>query len=235
MRWNRLQDIGLDDKQIKDFLLSGNQKVGDMMGIAMAPKDAKAWFGKVPPDLSVIVARAHLVRATSAPTICTRCCAATTATRVRPPGWNNVVYPNIGMPHVLWQRQGAREVTITRVFHDATARAAASTCGKSPIYDANGAANVTRTDVPGHPGRDHRVRPSSRSMRRPPHSYDSDMADLVAYLAYMTEPVKVEPRPHRRLGAAVPWPVHGRRVAPERGVLERHPLKARARTRAGTA
>jgi ubiquinol-cytochrome c reductase cytochrome c1 subunit len=54
MRWNRLNDIELDDRQIKDFLIFGPQKVGDTMAIAMDPKDAKVWFGKTPPDLSVI-------------------------------------------------------------------------------------------------------------------------------------------------------------------------------------
>ena len=53
LRYNRLRDIGLSDQQIKDNLLLGDQKVGDLMTIAMSPKDAKVWFGKVPPDLSV--------------------------------------------------------------------------------------------------------------------------------------------------------------------------------------
>ena len=26
-----------------------------------------------------------------------------------PTGWNNTVFPNVAMPHVLWQLQGARE------------------------------------------------------------------------------------------------------------------------------
>jgi ubiquinol-cytochrome c reductase cytochrome c1 subunit len=53
LRYNRLRDIGLSDQQIKDNLILGDQKVGDLMTISMNPKDAKAWFGKVPPDLSV--------------------------------------------------------------------------------------------------------------------------------------------------------------------------------------
>lgn len=56
MRWNRLQDIGLDERQIRDFLIfDPNRKVGETMQISMKPSDAKSWFGKVPPDLSVIV------------------------------------------------------------------------------------------------------------------------------------------------------------------------------------
>ena len=55
MRWNRLRDIGLDEAQIKSQLIFSGQKVGDMMTVAMNPRDAKTWFGKAPPDLSVII------------------------------------------------------------------------------------------------------------------------------------------------------------------------------------
>ena len=54
MRYNRLHQIGLSDDQIKSNLLFAGDKVGDLMTTAMAPKDAKAFFGTVPPDLSVI-------------------------------------------------------------------------------------------------------------------------------------------------------------------------------------
>ena len=54
MRWNRLTEIGLDEKQIKEFLIFGEQRVGDLMTTAMAPRAALNFFGKVPPDLSVI-------------------------------------------------------------------------------------------------------------------------------------------------------------------------------------
>ena len=54
MRYNKLKDIGLTDQQIKESLLFTGEKVGDMMNVAMTPKDAKQWFGTTPPDLSVI-------------------------------------------------------------------------------------------------------------------------------------------------------------------------------------
>ena len=62
MRYNKLKDIGLTDQQIKESLLFTGDKIGDMMHVAMTPKDAKAWFGTTPPDLSVI-ARAKSVNA----------------------------------------------------------------------------------------------------------------------------------------------------------------------------
>jgi cytochrome c1 len=74
MRYNRLRDLGLNEDQIKNNLLFSGEKVGDMMTIAMRPADAKAWFGAVPPDLSVI-ARAKSGAAAAAPTTCTPICA----------------------------------------------------------------------------------------------------------------------------------------------------------------
>lgn len=53
MRYNRLADIGLTDEQIKNNLLFTGGKVGDTMAIAMPHADAKLWFGKAPPDLTV--------------------------------------------------------------------------------------------------------------------------------------------------------------------------------------
>ena len=55
MRYNRLQDIGLTEKQIKDNLLFAGDKVGDTMKTSMSKVDAKKWFGAAPPDLSVEV------------------------------------------------------------------------------------------------------------------------------------------------------------------------------------
>ena len=54
MRYNRLTDIGLTEKQIKDNLLFATDKVGETMKVAMDPKQAKDWFGANPPDLTVI-------------------------------------------------------------------------------------------------------------------------------------------------------------------------------------
>src|SRR3569832_1029481 len=53
MRYNRLKDIGLSEEQIKDNLVFSG-KVGDTMKAAIAPKQAKEWFGAVPPDLTLI-------------------------------------------------------------------------------------------------------------------------------------------------------------------------------------
>jgi len=155
MRYNRLRDIGLTDQQIKDNLILNDAKVGDLMTISMSPKDAKTWFGKVPPDLSV-EARA---RGTDW---------LYTYFRTfykdddRPTGWNNLVYPNVGMPHVLWQLQGER------------------------------AAKFEERKDPHEEGRTEKVFVGFEQLTpgtMKPEEYDDNIADLVSFLSWMAEPV----------------------------------------------
>jgi ubiquinol-cytochrome c reductase cytochrome c1 subunit len=101
MRYNRLKDIGLSDDQIKDNLLFTGEKVGDMMKVALQPKDGKAFFGAAPPDLSV------MARAKSPDYIYTYL-RTYYVDPARPTGWNNLAYPGSAMPHILWQLQGKR-------------------------------------------------------------------------------------------------------------------------------
>jgi ubiquinol-cytochrome c reductase cytochrome c1 subunit len=101
VRYQGLTELGLSEAQIKDNLMFTAEKVAEPMKVTMEPKAAKGWFGVAPPDLSVVA-------------------------RVRGPdwlytylrsfyrdpktttGWNNVVYPNVAMPHALWSLQGER-------------------------------------------------------------------------------------------------------------------------------
>jgi ubiquinol-cytochrome c reductase cytochrome c1 subunit len=99
MRYNRLQDIGLTAKQIKDNLLFAGEKVGDTMTVAMNPKDAKKWFGVVPPDLSVEV------RARGADWVYAYM-RGFYRDETTPTGWNNIVFDKVAMPHVLYELQG---------------------------------------------------------------------------------------------------------------------------------
>ena len=54
MRFNRLKDLGLTEQQIKDNLLFSTDKIGDTMKVAMDVKNAKDWYGVVPPDLTLV-------------------------------------------------------------------------------------------------------------------------------------------------------------------------------------
>jgi ubiquinol-cytochrome c reductase cytochrome c1 subunit len=105
MRFNRLNDIGLTDKQILDQLVFTGVKVGNLMTIGMNPKDAKEWFGAAPPDLSVI-ARSRASEAGSGADWLYTYLRGFYRDPARPTGWNNTAFPNVGMPHVLYQLQG---------------------------------------------------------------------------------------------------------------------------------
>ncbi len=99
MRYSRLQDIGLTEEQIKSNLLFAGDKVGETMTVAMNYKDAKAWFGAAPPDLSV-VARSR------DPDWLYTYLRSFYRDETRPTGWNNIVFDKVGMPHVLADLQG---------------------------------------------------------------------------------------------------------------------------------
>ena len=105
LRYNRLQDIGLTETQIKDNLMFASDKVGETMKSALSTKDGKAWFGVAPPDLSVIS------RSRGGDWLYTYL-----RTFYRDPntasGWNNAVFPNVGMPHALWTLQGERGMEV---------------------------------------------------------------------------------------------------------------------------
>ncbi len=103
MRYNRLMEIGLTEKQIKDNLLLAGEKVGDTMRVAINKKEAAKWLGAAPPDLSVEV------RARGADWVYTYM-RGFYRDASRPTGWNNTVFDKVGMPHVLYELQGEQEL-----------------------------------------------------------------------------------------------------------------------------
>jgi ubiquinol-cytochrome c reductase cytochrome c1 subunit len=111
MRYNRLTDLGLSEAQIRDNLMFAAEKVGETMKVAMSVQDGKAWFGVPPPDLSVIS------RSRGADWLYTYL-----RTFYRdgktPSGWNNKVFHNAAMPHVLWKVQAEQNA----VEYDRTVR-----------------------------------------------------------------------------------------------------------------
>jgi len=105
MRFNRLKDIGLTEQQIKDSLLFTADKVGEPMRVAIRPDEAKQWFGATPPDLTLI-ARARASEAGPGADWLYTYLRSFYRDDKRPTGWNNVVFENVGMPHILWELQG---------------------------------------------------------------------------------------------------------------------------------
>jgi ubiquinol-cytochrome c reductase cytochrome c1 subunit len=108
MRYNRLRDIGLTEQQIKDNLLFATDKVGDTMKAAIDPRQAKEWFGANPPDLT-LVARSRAGHGGSGADYLYTYLRTYYRDPTKATGWNNLTFPNVGMPNVLWELQGVRE------------------------------------------------------------------------------------------------------------------------------
>ena len=106
MRYNRLTDLGLTEAQIKDNLILTEAKIGDTMKVALSVKEGKAMFGAAPPDLSVIG------RSRSADWLYTYLRTFYRDSKSAT-GWNNALFPQVAMPHVLWTLQGERALKIT--------------------------------------------------------------------------------------------------------------------------
>jgi ubiquinol-cytochrome c reductase cytochrome c1 subunit len=151
MRYNRLTDLGLTEEQIEDNLMFTAQKVGETMTTPMSLKQGKAWFGVAPPDLSLIA------RSRGPDWLYTYM-----RTFYRDPksatGWNNLVFPNVAMPHALWALQGVRGVEAAMV------------------KDLAGHEHVAYKWTEISPGTLGRV------------EYDTAVRDLVNFLAYVSEP-----------------------------------------------
>lgn len=111
MRYNRLTDIGLTEQEIKDNLLFATDKVGETMVAAIDPKQAKDWFGGNPPDLTVI-ARSRASKEGSGADYLYTFLRTFYRDETKATGWNNLVFPSVGMPHVLWELQGERRAII---------------------------------------------------------------------------------------------------------------------------
>ena len=97
-RYNRLaKDLDLSEEVVMQNLVYSDAKFADTMDIAMDPVQAEAWFGKTPPDLSLIG------RSRGADWVYSYLRA---FYQDESGSWNNTLLPNAAMPHVLWQLQG---------------------------------------------------------------------------------------------------------------------------------
>ncbi len=164
VRYNRLTDsaVGLNEAQIKENLLFATDKVGDTMTVALQAKSAKEWFGAAPPDLS-LVARSRASGAGSGADYLYTYMRTFYRDDTKATGWNNLVFPSVAMPHVLWELQGQqRAVFVERPDpHDAKKSIQAF-----DRFESISAGSLSKTE------------------------YDAAVADLVAYLQWMGEPAQ---------------------------------------------
>lgn len=100
MRYSRMaEDLGLTEDDVQANLNFTGAKAGEQVHVALTDADAQKFFGKMPPDLSVIA------RVRGSDWIYTYL-KSFYLDEARPVGWNNTVFPNASMPNPLWQMQG---------------------------------------------------------------------------------------------------------------------------------
>jgi len=155
VRYQRLaDDLGLNEDQIR-MLMPAEGKVGDTLAIAMDPASAERWLGKTPPDLSLVA------RSRSEDWLFTFF-----KSFYRDPagGWNNALFPDLSMPHALWQLQGIQE----------------------PVYHTmvNKETGVTEHSI------DHLQLAVPGKLNA--EEYAASIRDLVAFLSYIGEPARLQ-------------------------------------------
>ncbi|MBS0316868.1 MAG: cytochrome c1 [Proteobacteria bacterium] len=158
MRYVRLTDLGLTKKQIEDNLLLTDDKMSETMVSAIDPEQAKEWFGTNPPDLT-LVARSRAGLGGTGPDYLYTYLRSFYRDDTKATGWNNLVFPNVAMPNVLWELQGQRKAMFDKVKeHDG-----------EEVEVFRGWEQI-----------------SSGTLTPP--QFDQNVADLVGYLQWMSEP-----------------------------------------------
>ncbi|WP_395341372.1 cytochrome c1 [Ningiella sp. W23] len=160
MQYQRYQrtfnDLGIPEDLGQQYLQFTGEKVSDYITSPMPAEDAATWFGAPPPDLTLVA-------------------------RVRGPEWlftylrtfyaeegktfgvNNLVFPNVGMPHVLEPLQGTPRKQYNERMVDGSMQ---ETNVFELVVDGNGALS--------------------------PDEFDATMRDLVNFLEYTGEPSRLQ-------------------------------------------
>ena len=100
LRYSRMaEDLGLSEDDVQANLNFTGAKAGEQVHVAMNEADATQFFGKMPPDLSVIA------RVRGSDWIYSYL-KSFYLDESRPLGWNNKLFPNASMPNPLWELQG---------------------------------------------------------------------------------------------------------------------------------
>lgn len=177
-RYERVaDDLGIPHELMLENLVFTGAKIGDHMQIGMRPNDAKTWFGAAPPDLT-LVAR---VRGTDWLYTYLRSFYEDPS---RPYGVNNKVFPNVGMPNVLVGLQGNQVVGCKQVQSVVDGKKQFDPLTGSPLtHEACDQLTIT---------------PNSGTLTT--EQFDEKVKNLVTFLAYSANPVKLE---SQRIGTYV--------------------------------
>ncbi len=164
MRFNRIaKDLEMSEEDVREMMIhtrgkkGAPTKIGDLMKVSMTDDYAKSAFGTAIPDLSLEA------RARGADWIYTYL-RSFYIDPYRPTGFNNTVFPDVGMPHVLWRLQGLQEAKYKTVVH-----------GDVEVDEFDGMDQVQAGTLS-------------------PEEYDMFLADLTNFMVYIAEPVQVERR-----------------------------------------
>ena len=100
LRYSRMaEDLGLTEEEVMGNLNFTGAKFGEHIQVTMRDADGTEWFGKMPPDLSLIS------RVRGSDWVYTYL-KSFYLDESRPLGWNNKLFPNASMPNPLWELQG---------------------------------------------------------------------------------------------------------------------------------
>lgn len=154
-------DLEIPQNIFEENLLVGDTKIGQLMTISMAEDQAKLWFGNPPPDLT-LSARLR------GPDWIYSYLRGFYADSKRPYGVNNVVFKDVGMPHVLADLQGV--------------------CAEAPELGVDPVVDPLSGNIVKQSGCNEFSTEGSLS----PKEYDQVIHDLVNFLTYVGEPSKLE-------------------------------------------
>ncbi|TQV89812.1 cytochrome c1 [Aliikangiella coralliicola] len=207
-RYNRAaKDLLIPEDIMIENLLFSEGKVGDLMENTMKTKAAANWFGAAPPDLSV-VSRArgthwlyNYMRGFY-------------VDDSRPYGVNNGVFKDVGMPHVLENMQGLQAKTekVKGLENDVLYAQADIANARKQLEEGNNTSEAEKmlkqAEKTIHDAEAAMVELAAagefftivKEGRLSPQEFDSAMADLVNFLDYVGEPIKLE---RERLGVWV--------------------------------
>ncbi len=164
MRFNRIaKDLDMEEQEVREMMIhtrgkkGAPTKIGSLMKVSMTDDYAKNAFGTAVPDLSLAA------RARGADWVYTYL-RSFYVDSYRPTGFNNTVFPDVGMPHVLWSLQGLQEAKYKTTVH-----------GDVEVEEFDGMEQIQAGTL-------------SRV------EYDMFIADLTNFMVYLAEPVQVERR-----------------------------------------
>jgi len=200
MRYNKLTELGLSEDDISRNLLFTSDKVGDLMTIAMSRADAAQWFGAAPPDLSVIARAKSTNMGASGVDYVYTFLRTFYRDASKKTGWDNAVFPSVGMPHVFWQRQGPVTHVRTHIAPVTSEDGSRSWQRTTTTFSADGFADVKTEALDNYLGNEttrYSFQPQDRAKGT---AFDNDAADLANFLGWMAEPHQLQ---RKRLGVWV--------------------------------